>query len=170
MKLYLVQHGLALSEEKDPERSLSEEGKENVRTMAAHLHALRITAGLIWHSGKARSVQTAQIFAASIPHHRIEERNDIHPMDPVEKFPAKIETMKNDLMIVGHLPFLQRLASRLLTGSDNFELVGFRYAGVACLEHAEQWKIAWFMTPDLIQEGPWRTKDNNARSVRANAQ
>ena len=53
-------------------------------------------------------------------------------------------------MLIGHLPFLQRLASLLLTGSDSLELISFTYSAVVCLEYTEKWEIAWFLTPDLI--------------------
>ena len=37
MKLYLVQHGQAVSKEEDPERPLSEQGREDVRRVATRL-------------------------------------------------------------------------------------------------------------------------------------
>lgn len=150
MKLYLVQHGLSLPEEKDPQRQLSEEGKEVVGKVAKFLKAKNIKVDHIWHSKKMRSVQTAQIIADSISHITIDERNDLNPMDSVDKFPNEFQKLNKDLMIVGHLPFLQKLASLLLTGSDNLESISFKYSGVICLECQERWKIGWFLTPDLV--------------------
>ncbi|MCX6354986.1 MAG: phosphohistidine phosphatase SixA [Candidatus Aureabacteria bacterium] len=150
MKLYLVQHGLAVPAEKDPERSLSEEGKADVRRMAAHLKAKKIKADFIWHSGKRRAVQTAEIMGSYITHLTVEERDDVNPADPVAPFPDRIQELNRDLMLIGHLPFLQRLASLLLAGSDSLELISFTYSGVMCLEYTEKWEIAWFLTPDLI--------------------
>ena len=150
MRLYLVQHGLSLPEEKDPQRSLSEEGKEDVCKVAKFLKAKNIKVDYIWHSKKIRSVQTAQIIAKVFSYTKIDERNDLNPMEPVDKFPGELQGLNKDLMIVGHLPFLQKLASLLLTGSDKLELISFKYSGVVCLEYQEKWKIAWFLTPDLV--------------------
>lgn len=55
-------------------------------------------------------------------------------------------------MIVGHLPHLSRLASSLLTGRQDAEVVGFQYGGVVCLERTNDgWKLGWMIVPDLFR-------------------
>lgn len=150
MKLYLIQHGLALSEEKDSRKPLSSEGRDTTQKIGNFLKTKGVEVECIWHSEKLRAIQTAQIISESISCDRTEKRKDLNPLDPLDKFYTEFLKMNRDLMIVGHLPFLQKLASLLLTGSDNFELVSFRYSAVLCLEYREKWKIAWFITPELI--------------------
>src|SRR5437667_6658406 len=66
MHVYLVQHGKAKSADEDPDRSLSDEGREEVMQIAEFLRGLRITISLIQHSGKRRAEETAHILASSI--------------------------------------------------------------------------------------------------------
>jgi len=150
MRLYLIQHGIAVPEEQDPQKPLSQEGRDDTQKTAEFLKARDIKVDRIWHSKKTRSVQTAQMISGSITCSEIEERDDINPKDPVDKLQEGIQALDADLMIVGHLPFLQKLASLLLTGSDRNELISFKNSGVICLEYQENWKLAWFVPPYVL--------------------
>ncbi len=150
MRLYLVQHGAALTEAEDPQRPLSEEGRRQTEKMARFLKMERITVDCIWHSKKMRSIQTAQIISHYIRTEAVVERNDLSPLDPVEGLAREIQGLSKDLMIVGHLPFLSKLAAKLLVGSEHNDVLGFKYSGGACLEYQDTWKIIWMITPDLV--------------------
>jgi len=150
MKLYLIQHGIALPEEKDPEKSLSPEGKEKTQGTAEFLKTKSIKVDAVWHSPKLRAIQTAQIVSNSVFCSEIQERDDLNPLDSVENFPEEIKSSKKNLMIIGHLPFLQKLASLLLSGSETNQFISFKNSGVICLEYTDTWKIAWMVTPALL--------------------
>lgn len=150
MRLYLIQHGLSLPEEVDPQKGLSEEGRAQTLRMVEFLKERNIKVDTIWHSEKLRSIQTAQILAECTPNAEIKKRSDLNPLESVDAFPPEIEVLNKDLMIVGHLPFLQKLASQLLVGSERYGLISFRNSGVVCMEYDEGWKIVWIVTPDLI--------------------
>jgi len=150
MRLYLIRHGISLPEEKDPEKSLSQEGKEQTQKIAEFLKTKSVKVDAIWHSPKLRAIQTAQIISKSIFCPEIQERNDLNPLDSVEKFPEEIQSLNKDLMIVGHLPFLQKLASLLLSGSETNQFISYKNSGVVCLEYTDTWKIAWMVTPELM--------------------
>lgn len=150
MRLYLIQHGLALPEAQDPQKSLSPEGKEQTQKMAEFLRTKNIKVDYLWHSPKMRAKQTAQIISESILCPGVQERDDLNPLDPVSQFPVKIQSLNKDLMIVGHLPFLATLASLLLTQSEENQPVSFINSGVVCLEYTENWKVLWMVTPDLV--------------------
>src|SRR4029077_15574356 len=66
MLVYLVQHAEAKSESEDPERHLTEEGEGNAQRVAEFLHPLHLQVDAIWHSGKPRAHQTAEILARAI--------------------------------------------------------------------------------------------------------
>lgn len=66
MRLYLVQHGEAKKEEEDPLRPLSERGREDVQRVAKYVEKLDIKASIIFHSGKLRAKQTAEILAEKL--------------------------------------------------------------------------------------------------------
>ncbi len=150
MKLYLIQHGISLPEEKDPEKSLSPEGKEETQRTAEFLKIKNIKVDAVWHSSKLRAMQTAQIISNSIFCSETKERNDLNPLNFVENFPEEIKSLDKNLMIVGHLPFLQKLASLLLSGSETNQFISFKNSGVVCLEYTDTWKIAWMITPVLL--------------------
>lgn len=63
MEIYLMQHGLALSEEQDPERGLSAEGKKQIETAAQAIRRMGLRFDLIVASNKERSRQTAHVVA-----------------------------------------------------------------------------------------------------------
>ncbi len=96
-----------------------------------------------------RAIQTAQIIAKHIKDAQVRERDDIKPTSPVESLAQEITNTHAELMIVGHLPYLQKLAALLLR-SQNEEIILFCYSGIVCMERAENWKIAWIVVSDLL--------------------
>jgi len=66
MRLYLIQHGIALPESEDPQKGLSDKGVVQTQKMAEFLRRQDTKVNLIWHSKKLRAVQTAQIFSQHI--------------------------------------------------------------------------------------------------------
>lgn len=151
MKIYLVQHGLSLPEEVDPEKALSPKGREQSRKMAEFLKEKNIRVDCIWHSPKKRAIQTAHIMAEILPCPVTQERKNLNPLDPVGNLPKEIEPLNKDLMIVGHLPFVQKLASLLLSGAEDKELISVRNSGVICLERTDSWKVLWTVIPELLE-------------------
>ena len=51
MQLYLVQHGASKSEEEDPQRGLTADGRRVVEAVARHLTNMDVSAVRIEHSG-----------------------------------------------------------------------------------------------------------------------
>lgn len=150
MKLYLIQHGKALSEEHDPKRSLSQEGIKDTKKIADFIKPKNIAVDYIWHSKKERAIQTAKIISQTVSYKEIIERNDINPNDPVDKLPEELKKLNKDVMIVGHLPFLQKLASLLLTGSETSAPISFINSGIICLDSKEPWQVEWFIIPYFL--------------------
>lgn len=154
MKLYLVQHGAALKKQEDPARSLSRQGIQDVTVMAAALDDAGVRVERVWHSGKRRAEQTASILARRLaPKGSCLERvSGIEPLDPVEDFAADADVWIEDVVVVGHLPFMSRLVSLLLCGDAERELVSYLPGSVVCLERndAGQWILLWMLRPDLL--------------------
>jgi len=150
MRLYLVQHGISLSENISPHRHLSEEGRRETERIASFLKQKGIVPEIIWHSGKLRAKQTAEIFADILGVSEVIEKEGLKPNDSVELLRDEIEMVERDLMIVGHLPFLAKLCFLLITGDEERYIVEFRYSGVLCLDSKEKWEIYWYLTSELI--------------------
>ncbi len=151
MPVYLVQHGEAKSDAEDPARPLTEWGREEVQRVARHAAALGLQVAEIRHSGKLRARQTAEIFAAALsPVRGIREMDGLAPADDAGKAQAEIESAVEPLMLVGHLPHLGRLASLLLIGGPEPEIIRFRNGAIVCLSRVEdRWLLQWILTPEL---------------------
>ncbi len=153
MKIYLVQHGNAVAKEANPERPLSEEGRREVERIAGFIKPLNISVCNLWHSPKTRAVQTAEILAGVIKSDGgVIEHEGLGPNDDVVKIRDEIVKRGEDIMIVGHLPFLGRLASLLITGSESAKVAAFQQGGTVCLESSEDnvFTICWMVTPELL--------------------
>ena len=150
MKLYLIQHGEAMSEAEDPQRSLTTKGEEEVRGIARGTKRLDLRPSKVYHSGKRRDQQTAEIIASALKL-PVERAEGLNPNDDVRPWTERISKETRDLMIVGHLPFLEKLASLLLCGDENARLVLFRYGAIVCLDQKEdkEWAVRWILTPDM---------------------
>ena len=155
MQIYLVQHGESQPEEIDPERRLTENGARAVQRVADFL---RTSGGLhvdaIWHSGKARAQQTAELLgpATRAGEGALMQHDGLAPKDAVEPIKRELEQGNSNVMIVGHLPFLGRLAALLLTGNADNDVVAFQFGCVVCLKRddADKWRLEWMIVPKLF--------------------
>lgn len=150
MKLYLMQHGDALSKEQDPERPLSPAGEAAVRAMAellrGKLHPVRIL-----HSGKLRARQSAELLARAVPGVAPQAVEGLAPNDDTAAFAAQIAQWDEEVVLVGHLPFMARLATRLLGADEAGPLVAYQTGSVLCLQRTEGvWQVAWMVRPELL--------------------
>ncbi|UCH92328.1 MAG: phosphohistidine phosphatase SixA [Candidatus Aminicenantes bacterium] len=155
MVLYLIQHGEAKSKQEDPERPLTDKGAKNIKKTAAFFKELKREIGLIWHSGKKRAEQTAEILKETLGADvQMETCEGLAPNDDISIIIQKIETADQDsIILVGHLPHLSRLASRLLAGNQKIEIIRFKNAGILCLSGENQdWELEWMITPGIILE------------------
>jgi len=153
MKVYLVRHGQAVSSEVDPQKPLSEQGLADVRKVASFIKHLEISVEHIWHSGKFRAPQTAEVIAESVSVEKdCSAHESLGPNDDVTIMAEELEAYNADLMIVGHLPFLAYLASLLTAGRQTADVVSFDASSIACLNHRDpgQWQIEWVVTPKLL--------------------
>jgi len=153
MKLYLVQHAKAASKEADPERPLTEEGLQEVQKVAAFIKPLKLCVDYLWHSGKKRAEQTAEILAEVIRINKQQTaRSGLAPNDDVAALKDELSTSRNDIMIVGHLPLLAKLASLLVAGSESANTMAFRNAGIVCLNRLDDntWQLEWSIIPELL--------------------
>lgn len=152
MRLYLVQHGEAASKDVNPDRPLTEKGKADSQKTASFLKKAGILVNNIWHSTKTRAIETASIFAKDLAAERVEQKDGLAPNDPVDNIFSSIARREEDIMIVGHLPFLQKLASLSLTGFEANGIVQLSMAGCVCLKRDEnsKWVLVFAIIPDLL--------------------
>lgn len=153
MKVYLIRHGDAVSSDVDPQRPLSEQGRADILKVASFIRPLGIFVEHLWHSGKLRAAQTAEILAgAVVSANGCSYCDGLEPNDDVSSVADELDAYDTDLMIVGHLPFLWNLTSLLATGRETADVVAFSAGAMACLERRDHgtWQINWMITPEFL--------------------
>ncbi len=159
MMLYLMQHAQAVAEEVDPLRPLSEEGQTATARVAAHVALRSLSVEHIYHSGKLRARQTADILGAALHvEDRVEQLDGLNPKDRAEPLARwlRVETEKSPgsgIVLVSHLPLLDRLASLLLTGNEEMGVIAFQYAALVALEpkgDGKRFAVRWMLPPAWV--------------------
>lgn len=150
-----MQHGEATSEETDPDRPLTDRGRDDVDRVARAVARLALPLDRILHSGKLRARQTAATVAARwTPRKGVEERAGLGPTDEPSEIRAAIEAADETVLLVGHLPHLDRLASLLVAGDPETGVVAFANGGLVRLaEEGGEWRVQWILVPELVRSG-----------------
>ena len=145
MHLYLVHHGVAVGQEEDARRPLSNVGVAGAARVAAKAAALGAKPDVVWHSGKLRAKQTAQEFwRACNALAELSANRDLQPDDPPQWIRDRLRAEPRDIAIAGHFPHLPRLLALLVTGGDAG--VDFPVNGVVALvtdDEGETWQELW---------------------------
>ena len=151
MKLYLMRHGEALHPSIDPEMHLSPRGRAEVVKMAGYLKRPEAAIDAIWHSPKARAVETAQTVAEvmGFDPKRLHTQVDLVPEAGAEAAKARIEAAQQSgvrgLLIISHMPFLPKLTAALAGPSNQTD---FETAGAACFTWKNGlWEREWSSAP-----------------------
>ncbi len=154
MKVYLVQHGINYPVKEDPEKGLTEQGVSDVEKLAQFVSKMNLQFEAIFHSDKKRAAQTASILGKHLNHSLgVHETDFLGPNDDIGVWLNRIICTDGDPVIVGHLPFLDRLASSLITQDKNKQVLFFRHGGMICLEDEnsnEDFSVRWAVTPDML--------------------
>jgi phosphohistidine phosphatase len=156
MELYLMQHGEARAKEEDPDRPLTDKGRASVEGVARRAAGLGLRMDVIQHSGILRARQTAEVLANHLGAlERVHEREGLTPLDPTAPVADWLLALVADntaVALVSHLPFLDRLASRLVAGEEAVQVLSFSMGGLVKLIPKQQrtgFAVAWVLVPEL---------------------
>ena len=154
MTIYLVQHGKAKSRLEDPERPLNNDGIKETNIVCNFLKKYKIGVNSIIHSGKLRAKNTAEILIKGLSSEKgIIQMDGLKPNDNVNIIDNFIIKQNMDYMFVGHLPFMNKLSSLLITGDENLNIVKFKNSCIVCLNkenNEEYFKLCWMICPGLL--------------------
>jgi len=157
MKLYLVQHGEALAKAENTERPLSLKGHQDCVTIAAFLSSSKVRVDEVAHSGKLRAEQTAFVLAKAVcPDQAPVKLAGLGPNDNTSPVFDGAEIAGGDLMLVGHMPFMEHMLNRCLLANETGFAVNFEPGSVACLERTNddsgenKWALSWMVRPSLL--------------------
>jgi phosphohistidine phosphatase len=129
-------------------------GRRQIEAIARLLASAGVRPQRTLQSGKLRTQQTAELLALDFDG-VVEAAAGLSPNDPVKPVARMVAGLSADTMLVGHLPFMARLAGRLVTGDEHVEPVAFVPGTVLCLEPAvgDRWCVAWMVRPELATGG-----------------
>ena len=125
--------------------------------MAQYLAAVGVALERIEHSEKLRARQSAEILAAALqPREGTKQVSGIGPNDDIQPVRERLQTEANNLMLVGHLPYLSRLVATLLGLERDQTVVEFRMGGAVRLDRNEsgQWTLHWQLFRTCFR--PWQ--------------
>ncbi len=153
--LYLVQHAKAKPKQADPKQALSEKGQADIDKVAAYIAKLPLLQppAQIIHSGKTRAQQTANVLAQALsPINGVKSSANLSPMANVSLWAERLNTLSENVMLVGHLPHLSKLAALLLCQNEEKQVINFQNAGLVCLHKDDKgvWSGQWIITPQTI--------------------
>lgn len=150
MRLYLVHHGDAVGPDVDPMRPLSAHGSEAVEVLASRAAGRGVRPDVIWHSGKLRARQTAEVFRRLCnPLAVFSATRGLQPDDPPQWMADQLAGETRAVMLVGHMPHLVRLRQLLLAGRADVFGPDFPLHGMVTLQ---------------AQDGGWRQVAEEAAS------
>jgi phosphohistidine phosphatase SixA len=162
MNLYLLRHAEAEPGDADADRRLTRKGEKQVDLLATFLrkHEVELDVREIWHSPLLRAVQTAEIFRRELelpaPLH---EAPGLRPEDDPRPMALRLACSRKSVLVVGHNPHFEALASCLLSGQTDPVLLDFKKCGLLHLERAEDpgrnrplghWILGWYLVPKLL--------------------
>ena len=153
MFVYLVQHAESKSEQEDPSRSLSAKGMHDVKKVASFASQCNLKIHMIFHSSKLRAKQTAEVLSEHLdPAKGVSEVDGLAPLDDPAIWAQRLKDIPEDVILVGHLPHLDKLASLLLCGDKDKNIISFKMAGIVCLERTdtESYALQWMVTPEVV--------------------
>ena len=145
MFVYLAHHGHAVNPDVDSQRPLSRKGRDQVETLSSQAAGRDVHPDVIWHSGKLRARQTADAYwRACNPLAEFSATRWMQPDDPL-RLADVLQVDTRDVMLVGHMPHLDRLLRRLV-GPDPHEVqaTAFPLNGMVAVERTETgWVERW---------------------------
>jgi phosphohistidine phosphatase len=155
MQLYLMRHGEAQPELTNEKRPLSETGRNDIQRVAAFVRAnIAVKVDTVFHSGKTRARETAEIiFSAVTSSMPMQIDNHLSPNADPEIWKDRLVGERENLMLVGHLPHLNRLGALLVCADALQTVVNFSTGTLVCLEShdSESWVVRWVITPEFLK-------------------
>jgi len=164
VNLYLLRHGIAVDPgspgyENDSERPLIPKGERRLRDAAAAMKKLELSFDLILSSPFVRAKQTAEIVASELKlKKRVEFFDGLVPGGNPKALIHALNELKpalEDVLLVGHEPYLSQLISLLVSGDAN-AAIEMKKGGLCKLETGELRqgqcaRLAWLLTPAQME-------------------
>ncbi len=140
MELYLLRHAIAVERGTagyaDPKRPLTPEGIQKMKRIARGIKKLKIDFDLILSSPYRRAKETAQILVDELNvKKKLKFSDQLIPEGSFKKLALELKAffeVYENIVLVGHEPFLSQFMSKLITGKNDFT-VELKKGGLAKL-------------------------------------
>lgn len=114
MKLCLIRHGNALNHDIDALRTLSSIGRDEARSAGKFLRESSFHPQKIFHSELIRAKETATLVAQELSFEgSLIEDPHLLPSSPIKTWSDNIHFMDEDIILVGHMPYMGIFATDL---------------------------------------------------------
>jgi phosphohistidine phosphatase len=161
MNLFFLRHARACARSPkwrpDGARPLTREGEKKMFNVAGGIKSLELSFDLILTSPHIRAYRTAEILGESFgPKKVFETKNLVSEAEPKPVIDEINENFSrlNEIVLVGHEPFMTRLISILLSGKEDLA-IDLRKAGlcklsIKTLHFGKCATLDWLMTPGQL--------------------
>lgn len=153
MNIYLMRHGEAEVSGNDRDRALSDQGRQDVISIANFLKPLDLEVVHFFHSDKTRAIQTASILSTVIrSRHPLIAREELDSFAPISLIFDEIANWEGDVILVGHMPFMGKLASFLAMGQEDYNFFNIEPGCLLYFQEAGylRWQLAWMLNPRML--------------------
>lgn len=160
MNLFILRHGLAVEPgtagyAKDSERPLISKGKRKLWKIAQAIESMEISFDWIVSSPYLRARQTAEIIAEALDlRKKVECSETLTPAGSAKKLIELLnhrEPTPDDVLLVGHEPYLSDLISLLVAGDASMSVAmkkgGLCKLSADALAHDRCAILEWLLTP-----------------------
>jgi phosphohistidine phosphatase len=158
MNFYLMRHAIATERDEnndDSQRPLTEKGRKKLGKIARNFEKIEVRFDLILTSPYLRARETAEVVADALalkPKSVVETEN-LTPLGFGDKLVDEINAREavENLLIVGHEPFLSQLIGMLVAGDSSLD-IDMKKAGVCKLSieklsYGRCARLEWLLTP-----------------------
>jgi len=158
MELYLLRHGIAedhAASGRDPDRALTEEGRNKLRRVMKRAASAGVSPSLIISSPYKRALETAEIAAEELDYKgKIQRSGTLVPDSSPPSVWSEIREHRNEsaLLLAGHEPLFSQTVAFLLGSTQ--EMIEFKKAALVRIDiHSfgpqPQGVLQWMLTPKL---------------------
>jgi phosphohistidine phosphatase len=157
MELYLMRHAEAVAAEEDASRPLTSAGRSAAERIADRAASAGVRLDRVYHSEAARASQTAAILAE-----RLGAADRLESWPELGEGERDVKAVRRRLRdeagrhgavaLVGHMPLLGQLASRLVAGHKRAAVMQFAPASLVKLipnDDGDGFALAWALPPEL---------------------
>ncbi|HEU6447663.1 MAG TPA: phosphohistidine phosphatase SixA [Verrucomicrobiae bacterium] len=164
MNIFLLRHGITVERDEwdfksDAKRPLTPDGERQLHAIGIAMKKMGLRFDLILSSPFERAKQTAEIVAKELDLKKRlalsdELRADGEPKKLIREI-RKLKPAPENLLLVGHEPYLSGLISVLATGKSRME-IDFKKGGLCklCVDELDYYRCAvllWLLTPRQME-------------------